>query len=105
MERRGWFIALDPRARIAVATSGRPIGGYAVRLELHADDWVTVHLLDNAHGRHDEHAYVGDEKQPASDFFYGPTTQALPAAIGLIEERWAAIIDVWKGRRNEQVGR
>ncbi len=100
MERREWFIGLDSQARIAVVTSGRPITGYAVRLEFFMDDdWITVRLFDNAHGRHDEHAYVGDEKQPASDFFYGPTAQALPTAIGLLEERWAAIIEVWKGRQ------
>jgi hypothetical protein len=82
MERREWFIGLDPGVRIAVATSGRPIGGYVVRLEfLNDGSWVTVRLFDNAHGHHDEHAYIGQEKQPASDFFYGPTTQALPAAI------------------------
>jgi hypothetical protein len=100
MEKREWFIGLDPGVRIAVATNGRPIAGYVVRLELLINDaWVTVRLFDNVHGRHDEHAYVGQEKQGASDFFYGPTTQALPTAIGLLEERWAAIIEVWKGNQ------
>jgi hypothetical protein len=99
MERREWFIGLDPRVRIAVVTWDRPIAEYVVRLELLIDDtWVTVRLFDNTHGRHDEHAYAGYEKQSASDFFYGPTTQALPAAIGLLEERWAAIIEVWRGK-------
>jgi hypothetical protein len=100
MEMREWSIGLDSRVRIVVITSGRPITEYVVRLELLVDDaWVTVRLFDNAHGRHDEHAYVGDEKQTASDFFYGPTTQALPTAIGLLEKRWAAIIEIWKGKQ------
>jgi hypothetical protein len=100
MERREWFITLDLHARIAVVVTGRPMAGYAVRLELFTDDgWVTVRLFDNAHGRHDEHAYSGDEKQPASGFFYGPPTQALPVAIRLIEDRWAAIIEAWKEKQ------
>lgn len=100
MEKREWFKGLDPWSRIAVRTEGRPPHRYAVRLEVLVEgSWRTIHLFDNAHGGHDEHRYVGDAKQPAREFFLGAATRALPAAIGLIEADWPAIIKRWREKR------
>jgi hypothetical protein len=99
MDEREWFKGLDPESRIAVTVVGRPLHRYVVRLEILADgSWQTVHLFDNAHDRHDEHVYLSDEKQTAREFFLGPTTQALPTAIELLDSHWAAIIRLWKER-------
>jgi hypothetical protein len=99
MDEREWFKSLDPESRIAVTVQGRPPRRYVVRLEtLVEGSWQTVHLFDNAHDRHDEHVYLSDEKQTASEFFLGPVAQALPTAIELLDRRWAAIIQRWKER-------
>lgn len=100
MEQREWSKGLDPESRIAVSTEGRPPVRYVVRLEILIDgSWRTIHLFDNAHGVHDEHSYVGDIKQPAREFFAGAPTEALPAAIGLLDGNGPAIIRRWKEKR------
>jgi hypothetical protein len=100
MEQREWFKGLGPESRIAVLTQGRPPDQYVVRLEaLVEGSWRTIHLFDNSHGKHDEHHYVDNAKQPAREFFVGAATQALPAAIDLLDSDWAAIIRRWKEKR------
>lgn len=92
-----------PRPRVPHSRAhaqGRPPNRYAVRLEVLIEGaWRTIHLFDNAHGRHDEHDYLGEDKQPAREFFFGAATGALPAAIELLDSRWAAIIQRWSERQ------
>jgi hypothetical protein len=105
MERREWFQDIDSESRIAVVTDGRPPCQYVVRLEiLVGGAWRTIHLFDNAHGRHDEHHYIGDVKQVADEFFFGSPVQALPTAIKLLNARATAIIQRWRQRSNERSG-
>lgn len=100
MEKRQWFKGLATDARIAVSTKGRPPERYVVRLEVLVDEsWMTIHLFDNVHGCNDEHSYIGDAKQTAREFFTGPAVQALPAAIGLLDQEWPTIMSRWKERR------
>lgn len=95
--RNEWIKRLSADVRVVVLTDGRPISDYVVRLEvLSSGAWKVVHLFDNAHGRHDEHAYRGDAKQPAAVFFEGAVSAALPAAIALLDARWGAIIERWR---------
>jgi hypothetical protein len=59
------------------------------------DGWTTVHLLDNAHGAHDEHRYVGNHKLPAQLFAHGDIQTVVPQAIALLKADWRVIMDRW----------
>ena len=105
MEQREWFKGLEPELRIVVLTQGRPPYQYVVRLETFVEgSWRTIHLFDNVHGKHDEHHYVGNVKQPADEFFVGAASHALPAAIDLLDSNWSAIMRRWKESRHERSG-
>lgn len=97
MEPSTWFQRLALDVRIAVEVAGRPPTQYVVRLEVRTSDgWRAVHVLDNAHGAHDEHDFRGTEKQPARSFFVGSVREAIPRAIELLNDNWQVIIERWR---------
>jgi hypothetical protein len=88
---------LDQDVRILVEREGQPLSQYAVMLQvLRNEDWQTIRLFDNAHGQHDMHRYVLDEKQPPERFHNGTAREALPAAILHLKEHWQAIVEGWE---------
>ena len=69
---------LSADARILVDLEGRPMGRYAVMLQLRIEGkWQTIRLLDNAHGDHDMHRYTGSEKRPAERFSEGTVNEVV----------------------------
>jgi hypothetical protein len=102
VEARQWIKPLNAGARIAVETEGRPIVRYVVRLEVaHESDWQTIHLFDNAHGRHDEHRYADGVKLAATEFMAGTVEKVLPSAIELLSARFQRIIEDWRKRSDD----
>jgi hypothetical protein len=88
---------LDLDVRVLVEREGHPLQRYAVMLQLLRDGlWKTIRLFDNAHGHHDMHRYVGDEKQIAERFHQGTAREALPAAILHLKEHWQSIVEGWE---------
>jgi hypothetical protein len=88
---------LSADARILVDLDGRPMGRYAVMLQLRIDGkWQTIRLLDNAHGDHDMHRYTGSKKLPAERFSEGAVNEVAPEAIRHLIDHWEAIAESWK---------
>jgi hypothetical protein len=90
-------IRLDVDVRVYVEREGQPLEQYAVMLQvLRGGEWQTIRLYDNAHGVHDMHRYIGEEKQNAEVFHHGTAREACPAAILTLQGSWQAIVEGWE---------
>jgi hypothetical protein len=96
---REFDIPLDRAdARILLRTGGRPVGAYAVLLQLEVGGrWTTIRLIDNHLDEHHMHRYDGPSKrQPGERFAIGKINEVLPKAIEHLAAAANSIIDSWK---------
>jgi hypothetical protein len=61
-----------------------------------AGEFRPVRLFDNAHGTNDMHRYTRDGiKMPAETFHFGTASDAMNAAIQVIDESWEQMVEPW----------
>jgi hypothetical protein len=94
-----WERLIDANTRVLVRHDGRPITRYAVMLQVRRDGkWLTIRLVDNAHGPHHMHRFDGPTKLEGVPFAWGHTVDVIPEAIDYMLTAWRAIIEGWESR-------
>lgn len=94
-----WIQPIDADTRVLVRHEGRPIATYAVMLQVRRDrTWLTIRLVDNAHGHHHMHRFVGTTKLEGVPFAQGNTVDVIPEAIGYMLKACRSIIEGWEPR-------
>jgi UDP-N-acetylmuramyl pentapeptide phosphotransferase/UDP-N-acetylglucosamine-1-phosphate transferase len=95
----GWIQPIDANTRVLIRHQGRPITTYAVMLQVRRHrKWQTIMLVDNAHGHHHMHRFVGTTKLEGVPFAQGSTVEVIPEAIGYMLKSWRPIIEGWESR-------
>ena len=85
--------------RVLIRHEGRPIQTYAVMLQVRRRrKWITIRLIDNAHGEHHMHRFDGTTKLGPVPFMAGKTEDVIPEAIGYMLKAWRSIIEGWETR-------
>jgi hypothetical protein len=94
-----WIRLIDMTTRVLIRYEGRPITTYAVMLQVRRDGkWLTIRLVDNAHGHHHMHRFDGPTKLEGVPFAQGNTVDVIPEAIGFMLEAWPSIVEGWESR-------